>query len=49
MISKGYHYMINLGIASNIYISIGPVYPGSCAQISIVVSELRETWAVPSP
>ena len=26
MISKGYHYVINLGIVSNFYISIDPVY-----------------------
>ena len=29
MISKGYHYVINLGIVSNFCISIDPVYPGS--------------------
>ena len=29
MISKGYHYAINLVIFSNFYISIDPVYPGS--------------------
>ena len=28
MISKGYYYVINIGIARNFYISIGPVYPG---------------------
>ena len=27
MISKGYHYVIILGIACNFYISIEPVYP----------------------
>ena len=27
MISKGYHYVINLGIANNFYISIDPDYP----------------------
>ena len=32
MISKGHHYMINLGIASNFYINIDPAYPGSCAR-----------------
>ena len=41
MISKGYHYVINLGITYNFYISIGPVYPGSCARRSIVAGELR--------
>ena len=41
MISKGYHYVINLGITYDFYISIGPVYPGSCARRSIVASELR--------
>ena len=34
-ISKGYQYVINIGIASNFYISIDssidPVYPGSLA------------------
>ena len=29
MVSKGYHYVINLGIVSNFYISIDSVYPGS--------------------
>ena len=29
MISKGYHYVINLGIVSNFYISIDLVYPWS--------------------
>ena len=28
-ISKGYHYVINLCIASNFYVSIDPVYPES--------------------
>ena len=36
MISKGYHYVINLGIVSNfcisIDISIDPVYPGSLSK-----------------
>ena len=32
MINKGYHYVINLGIVSNFYISIDPVYPGSLAK-----------------
>ena len=36
MISKGYHYVINIGIVSNFYISIDssidPVYPGSFAK-----------------
>ena len=41
LFSKVYHYVINLGIASNIYISIDPVYPGSCARGSIIVGELR--------
>ena len=35
MISKGYHYAINLGIVSNFYISTDTVYPGSCARGSI--------------
>ena len=29
IVSKGYHYAINLGIVSNFYFSIDPVYPGS--------------------
>ena len=29
MISKGYHYVINLSTVSNFYISIEPVCPGS--------------------
>ena len=36
MISKGYHFAINLGIVSNFYINIDiridPVYPGSLAK-----------------
>ena len=36
MISNGYHYVINLGIVHNFYISkdinIDPVYPGSLAK-----------------
>ena len=49
MISKGYYYMINLGIAYSFYITVDPVYPGSCAGRSIVPSELREIWVLPSP
>ena len=49
MISKGYHYVINLGIVSNFYISIYPVCPGSCAGGSIVVGELRGISDLPSP
>ena len=43
MISKGYHYVINLAIASNFYtsISIDLIYPGSYARGSIVVHKLR--------
>ena len=32
MISKGYHYVINVGINSNFYISIDTAYPGSLAK-----------------
>ena len=32
MITKRYHYVINLGIFSNFYISIDPTYPGSLAK-----------------
>ena len=49
MISKEYHCMINLGIACNFYVSIDPVYPGSCARRSIVVTESRGIWVPPSP
>ena len=49
MISKGYAYVINLGIASNFYTSIGPVYPGSCTRGSIIVSKISGTWVLPSP
>ena len=42
MISKGYHYVISIGIASNLYISVNPVYPGSCARGSVVAGELTE-------
>ena len=49
MISKGYHYAINIGIACNFYISIDSVYPGTSARRSIVAGELREIWVIPSP
>ena len=32
MISKDYYYVTHLGIASNFYISIDPVYPESLAK-----------------
>ena len=48
MISKGYHYVINLGIVNNLYISIDPVYPLSCARGSIIVGELKEILVLPS-
>ena len=48
MISKGYHYVINLGVGSNVYISIDPVYPVSCARGSIAVGELRGICFPPS-
>ena len=32
MISKGHHYVINLGIFSNFYIIIDFAYPGSLAK-----------------
>ena len=41
MISKGYHYVINLDIASNFHINIDPAYHGACARGSIIVAELR--------
>ena len=40
MISKAYHYVINLGITSSFYICIDPVYLESCA---------RGIWVLPSP
>ena len=45
MVSKGYHYVINLGIVGNFYISIDPVYPGSCArgEESPVIHKIFET------
>ena len=42
MISRGYHYVINLGIASNFYGSIDPLCLGSCARRSIRLDELTE-------
>ena len=38
MISKGQHYVINLGIDSNFYI---------LAKEPIILDELRETWVLP--
>ena len=49
MICKGYHYVFNLGIISNFYISVDSVCPESCARGSIVVGELRGIWVLPSP
>ena len=49
MICKGNHYVINLAIGSNFYISIDPVYPGVCARGYIVAGEIREIWILPSP
>ena len=46
MISKGYHFVINLGIASNIYISVDLDYPGSCARGSIPVHFAHSTIKV---
>ena len=40
MISKGYHYVIILGIISNLYISVDPVYPVSSVRESTVADEL---------
>ena len=44
MISKGYHYVINLGFFSNFYISIDisidSVSPGSLAKKHILADEL---------
>ena len=45
MVSKGYHYVINLGIVSN-SVSIDPVYPGFCDRESIVVGELRGIFSL---
>ena len=49
MISKRYHYVINLGIVSNFYISIDPIYPGSCARGFDVVGEPKGIWFFLSP
>ena len=49
MISRGYHYVINLGIAGKFYISLNPVYSGSCAKRSIVAGKLRGIRVLPSP
>ena len=47
MISKGYHYVINVGIVGNFCISIDPACAGSCARGSIVAVELN--WVFLSP
>ena len=44
MISKGYHYVIILGIVSSFYISVDPVYPASSVRESTVADELRGIW-----
>ena len=49
MINKRSQYLINLGIASNFNISIGPAYIETCARGSIVAGELRGIWVLPSP
>ena len=46
MISKGYHYVINLGIVSNFYVSMEPVYTGSSDGGFIVVGELKGIWVL---
>ena len=48
MISKGYHYVINLSIVSNLYLSIDPVHLRPYARGSIVTGELRGIWVLPS-
>ena len=49
MITKGYYYVIILGIASNFYLGIDPIYSGSCARGSVIVAELRGIWDLSSP
>ena len=49
MISKGYHYVINLGIACHFNVSIDPAYCRSCDRRSIVAGGLRGIWVIPSP
>ena len=49
MISKGCRYVIHLGIISNVYIIVYPVFPGSCARESSVVGELRGISVLSSP
>ena len=49
MVSKGYHYMINLSIVGNFYISIDPAYAGPCAKEPVATGELRRFWVLPSP
>ena len=49
MISKGYHYVINVGIVGNFCISIDPACAGSCARGSIVAVELKGIWVFLSP
>ena len=46
MIITGQHYVVNLGIVSNLYISIDPFYPGSCDRGSILVGESRGIWVL---
>ena len=48
MISKGYRYVIILGIVSNFYISVDPVYPVSSVRESTVADELRGIWILSS-
>ena len=47
--SKGCHYVINVDVANNYYISIDTAYPRSCAKESIVAGELRGIWVLLSP
>ena len=48
MISKGYHYVIYLRIACNIYIKVNPVYPRCSSRRSVVEGEQKAIWVVSS-
>ena len=49
MISKGYHYVINLGIFSNFLYQYRPCLSWILGKGPIVAGELRRIWVLPSP
>ena len=49
MFTKGYYYVINLGIVDNFSTSKDPAYPGLYSRKPIAAGKLRRFWVLPSP